>query len=267
MENNVSQDYAPHIVGNVVSFLGKGLFDDVRRRLSSRRQEQRGDCFLDQSRELLRKNLKLMPFKTQEVICDEYDKVREMKECLENESTSILGFQKLRTATKFKHLAKQTYQGIKKASDKVIDDDLMAHRKEAKRGPQVAPGNTFATRSIQSNPFTDSHAIISQLTNESVNDLNAVEMKRYDAEATGEAAAVKDEWAKKTNGSPLTTRTASQSGAPGAAVDLSVHREDGTSSHLVSTPSPGNRTSEDAETRTSFSVAPTETPQVGPSGQ
>jgi len=61
---------------------------------------------------------------------------------------------------------------------------------------------------------------------------------------------------------------ASQSGAPGAAVAMSVHhQEDGTSSHLVSTPSASGRTNEDAKTRTSLSAAPTEASQVGPSGQ
>ncbi|KAH9959173.1 hypothetical protein BC827DRAFT_1384777 [Russula dissimulans] len=135
----------------------------------------------------------------------------------------------------------------------------MSQIAEATHEPQVAPGNTFGTTSTHSNPFTDSHAI-SSLTNVSVNDLTAVEMTTYEREATGEAAAVLKLEKKDASTQYVVTTfpteifrgdradKASQSGAPGAAVAMSVHQEDGTSSHLVSTPSPSSRTNEDGKT-------------------
>ncbi|KAH9959170.1 hypothetical protein BC827DRAFT_1214630 [Russula dissimulans] len=249
MENNFSRVYAPHIVGSVVSVAGNVFGKGLVNYISPRRQEQRGDYYADQSRGLLEQDFKIIPPDNRKSVFDEYDRVLERKEHLENHSfPGFPSFQKLSTAKEYKRLAKQTYHKAKRESEKARDNNLRIQMAGATRDPQVKPGNTIATTSTHSNPFTNSHAI-SQLTNESVDGLTAVEMTRYDAEATGEAAAVKGAsgWPKKTNGSPLTSRPASQSGAPGAAVDLSVHREDGTSSHLVLTPSPGDRTNEDGE--------------------
>jgi len=251
MENDFST-YAPHLVGSAAQVTGnlfvKVLFDDFRKRFSPRRQEQRGDDFMDQTREILQTRLGFIPFDQQGPILRDYEKLRETRQRLGNESTSVLGFKKrLDKATEYKRSSRETYWTIKSASDTAIDNNLVARMTQntSTRGLQVAPRNTFGTTSTHSNPFTDSHAI-SQLTNESVNDLNAVAMTPYETEG---------ERAKKTNR------------PPGVAAAPSVHRENGTSSHLVSTPSPGDRTNKDAETRTGFSVAPTETPQVGPSGQ
>jgi len=131
MEHNFSQDYAPHIVGSVFSvtgnLLGRSLIDGLRKRFSPRCQEQRGDYFKDQSRELLQKHLNIIPSDQQLTISDNYaqfvykihttqsidslrrDRMRTKKQNLEKHKAGILGFQKLRTATEYKRLSKETY--------------------------------------------------------------------------------------------------------------------------------------------------------------
>jgi len=77
MENDFLQNSAPHIVGSVIqvtgNLLGRTLIDDLRKRLSPRRQEERGDHFMDQSRELLQKHLKRIPADQQRAIRRSYD--------------------------------------------------------------------------------------------------------------------------------------------------------------------------------------------------
>jgi len=294
MENDF-ENYAPHIVGSVIqvtgNLVGRTLIDDLRKRLSPRRQVERGDYFRDQSRELLQRHLTRLPAHQKRAIRRDYNQVRATKQRLEDDSLSASNFwdwdwkfQKLRTATKYKRLSKETYLIIRKASGEAIDDNLdnlMAQIDEATRVPQVAPGNTFGTTSTLSNPFTDAHAA---LKNVSVNDLNAVEMTTYETETTGEAAVVLKLDMNNRDASTRhvvatfptviftgdrTDQGASQFVAP--KVSLSVHCEDGTSSHLVSTPlphlSPGDRTNENTETRAVPSVTPAEEFQVGSSGQ
>jgi len=237
----------PHVVGGVVqvtgTLLGRGLIEGVLKHVSPRRQEERGDYFMERSRDLLKANLEVIPPDEQENIRDDYNQVRELKQRLRG--NSVTGLERLSTAKEYKRLSKQTHREIQRASGEAIDKNLMAQI-PTKRGSQVAPGHTFA--STYSNPFTESHAISSS-TNVSVNDLNPVEMSRRE---TGDRAD-----------------KASQSVG---TVALS-EQEDGTSSHLVSTPpphiSPSDCTNEDAETRAVSSVTPIETLQVasGPLGQ
>lgn len=156
---------------------------------------------------------------------------------------------------------------------------------KATRRPGVGLGNdvpTDSTAPTKSNPFTDSHQI-SKLTDIPVNDLDEVEMTTYESKATGEGAVILDLHSRNGPTQHIVStfptvvfsddtadEEASRSVAPEAAA-LTVHREDGTSPLIVSTPlpylSPSNRTDKDAETWTISSFAPTELFHDGPSGQ
>jgi len=78
MENNFSQSYGPPIVGGVVQvtgeLLGRSLIDHLRNRFSPRCQEQRGDFYMDKSRDLLSKHLKIIPSNNKKLINEEYDR-------------------------------------------------------------------------------------------------------------------------------------------------------------------------------------------------
>jgi len=77
MADNFTQNIAPQVVGSVVQvtgdLFGKTLVDDLRKRWSPRRQEERGDHFMDQSRDLLQKHLEIIPPAQKESIGADYD--------------------------------------------------------------------------------------------------------------------------------------------------------------------------------------------------
>jgi len=287
MANSSSQNYAPEIVGAVLEVsahvLGRSVMDSLRGHFSTRSQKQLGDSFLDESRKLLQKHLDLLEFNTQNTIRRHYDQVRELKQKVENSDGSR--WHQLHQARKYERLSQKTFKIIKVASDNAIDDSLMDQIEKATRRPGVGLGNdvpTDSTAPTKSNPFTDSHQI-SKLTDIPVNDLDEVEMTTYESKATGEGAVILDLHSRNGPTQHIVStfptvvfsddtadEEASRSVAPEAAA-LTVHREDGTSPLIVSTPlpylSPSNRTDKDAETWTISSFAPTELFHDGPSGQ
>jgi len=71
MTNNNVQTQAPGtgVTVNVSSHLiGRSLIDDLRRSVSISDQEDLGDDFMDQSRELLEKHMSLMELRTQQLV-------------------------------------------------------------------------------------------------------------------------------------------------------------------------------------------------------
>ncbi|KAI9461052.1 hypothetical protein F5148DRAFT_1215944 [Russula earlei] len=183
MANNVSQGRAPEIVVGVVKVtgpVGRSLIDTLWDNLSTDRQRQQGDYYMDLSRGLLQRHLKLIQIKTQFIIRGLYDEVQQSKGRLNNNSGSKIS--RLILARKYRKVSEHTYMFIKDASDRVIDNNLMVEFPEATNGSGVRPENDVGTDSFataQSNLFSDSR-VGSTLT---VNDLGEIEIH----EGTGDA--------------------------------------------------------------------------------
>jgi len=108
--------------------------------------------------------------------------------------------------------------------------------------PPTAPGSGSGsgpeTSTVRSNPFSDSHAMLSEV---SVNNLDRVEMSTYQEETTDEAAVVFDLVAQDesvqhvvaTFSTQAFTGDRTDAGAPEAPAALSLHREDGSSPRFI----------------------------------
>jgi len=72
MANNDSSKNAPEVVGVSVEvsghLIGRSVIDDLRRSLTASGQEQKGDEYMDHSREILQKHLRLIEPDTQRII-------------------------------------------------------------------------------------------------------------------------------------------------------------------------------------------------------
>ena len=79
MSNNISQNYAPKLIGVVVDVaggvIGRSLIDSLRKSFTSSRQVQRGDYFMDQSRVLLQNHLQLIELNDQNIIHRTYERL------------------------------------------------------------------------------------------------------------------------------------------------------------------------------------------------
>ncbi|KAI9461051.1 hypothetical protein F5148DRAFT_1150649 [Russula earlei] len=188
MANNFTQYYAPQIVGDALKISGYSigicLLSGVRKNLTIRGQERRGDRDVEQSRELLQKNFTLIPPRMQKAILEQYRDVQGMKGKPENYGGPK--FRKFLQARDYRRLSKDTYKTIKNASDKAIDDTFEAQVADTLRKPRGEPEDNFGTASTQSNPFTDSHAI-STRTDAAVSEVDIVEMTTFESSPTGEA--------------------------------------------------------------------------------
>jgi hypothetical protein len=178
-----SHDTSPQLVTGIYEvsdvFLGRGLVDSIKDSFPSGRK-RRGDFNMNRSRNLLQQHLQKLPLSDQHFIREKFDEAREAKAKLARCSR----FQKLFKALEYEKISKYTFQIIEDASQRAIDNGLMAQISEAMG---EGAGSTTTTR----NPFTDSHAI-STLTDIDVRNLDRVEMETYRSKATGEAAVVLD---------------------------------------------------------------------------
>jgi len=266
MSNNFSQNYAPQIAGSVVAevaggLIGKNLIDSLRKRFTSSSQVQRGDHFMDQSRALLQDHLQMIERHEQSTIHRNYEELRKVKEELNSHDGSK--FQKFLKAREYKRVSKETYMFVKDASDRGRDNHYMNQLAEATRppptppptppgsgsgsGPETGPpptppgsgsGSGPETSTVWSNPFSDSHAMLSEV---SVNNLDRVEMSTYQEETTDEAAVVLDLVAEDesvqhvvaTFSTQAFTGDRTDAEAPEAPAALSLHREDGSSPRFI----------------------------------
>jgi len=253
----------------------------VKTSLSISDQEELGDDFMDQCRDLLQRHLNLIELHTQGMIREKIIDVRRIRDELENHSGH--NFRKLLKAREYRRLSRRTFKIIKRVSDRAVEDSLLAQIVGATQGPGVAPegqggpgggggggpGNNLGTATTHSDPFSDSHAR-STLTDIHIDDFDEMELSTFGNEDRSEGATVIDLIRR---GAPTqhivgTFTTDVFSGdrtgreALGAAA-LSIHRDDGTSPRLVQTPlpflSPGDHRNQDAETHTISSVSPSET--------
>ncbi|KAH9973634.1 hypothetical protein BJV74DRAFT_864166 [Russula compacta] len=236
MANSFSQTYAPEIVegtAHVAGYLlGRSLVDGIRSIFNTGGHVDKGDSYMDQSRDLLERHLQLLNLKQQNRILKNISSV---KEDLEDPSGSVI--KRHLAARKYRRWSKKTYKVIKRASDRARDDP-----------------------STLTDPFSDSHAM-SMLTDVAVNDLDQVEMSTYQSEDTRDAAIVWNLHNRDASTQHLVATVSTEvfsgdrtdSEAPAA---LSLHKEDGSTPNLVVTSfnvSTYQRTDE-AETRTISTV-------------
>jgi len=269
MSNNFSQNYGPELAGTAVEvaggLIGKSLIDSLRKSFTSSSQVQRGDYFMDQSRVLLQNHLQLIQRQDKTKIHRKYQRLRKVKEGLDNHDGSK--FQKFLKARKYRRVSKETYEIIKDASDRGIDNHLMNQIAEATRldPPGSGSGSGPETSTVGSDPFSDSHGI-SRISEVSVNDLDRIEMSTYHVDTTDRAAIVLDLVAQDESvqhvvatfsteafSGDRTDSGASQSIAPEAPAALSLHQDDGSSPRLIAASIPDvseEREDEQAETCT-----------------
>ncbi|KAI0299136.1 hypothetical protein B0F90DRAFT_1668778 [Multifurca ochricompacta] len=250
-------------------------------------QIEQGDHYMDLSRDLLEKHLQLMLLNDQTAIRHTFtscfdevqcDRARDAKKKLGKENSSQI--KGIFQARKYRHLSRETFKIVKKASDRIRDDLLMDQIKKATSGSSFATSEARAAGSIPRNPFTDSHAIstLSTLTDVAVGDLDSVEMSTYQSEATGEAAVVLDLYGQDASRQQVvatfpselfsgywTDGEAFESESPGEAVlALSSHQQDGSTQYVeVTSPQtipPDHRINQDG---TIYSL--TQTDILGPS--
>ena len=82
MANEVSQNYVPeYLLGGTVDvevtgpLVGRSLFNGLRRKFSTSGQIEKGDYFMDRSRELLRRHLQLIRADEQVAIRKQFDEL------------------------------------------------------------------------------------------------------------------------------------------------------------------------------------------------
>ncbi|KAF8494121.1 hypothetical protein F5888DRAFT_1718773 [Russula emetica] len=235
--------------------VGSNLIDSLRRTFTIDSQMEQGDNFMDRSLNLLENHLQLMLLREQNTIRERYIEARDLKHELHSDDYNGSPFQRFFKAREYKRLSKKAYKVIKIASDRVREDPLFMETTQP-HGGQSGSGPGIASK--PRNPFTDSHAVISTLTDVDVNNLDQVEMSTYQEEATNGAAVVLDFVArdKSVQHVVATFPTEASSGdrtdreAPAA---ISLHRDDGSSPRFIAASPPDvsdQRADGQAETRT-----------------
>lgn len=80
MANEVSLNNVPnYLLGGTIDvevispLVGRSIFDGLRRKLSTSGQMEKGDYFMDRSRELLRRHLQLIELEEQDTIRQKFD--------------------------------------------------------------------------------------------------------------------------------------------------------------------------------------------------
>jgi len=211
MPDNNNTSLGPEIVGGVLEvashLVGKHIVDSLRKNFTGDGKTQRGDFYMDRSRELLQTHLEVMDRKDRTTLRQQYKKATDLKKKLESGSDSR--FQRFRLAIEYKRLSKETYVIAVSASNRAVDYNLLNQMDEAVHETDDAQSIAESLRSTHSNPFTDSHAVSSTLSDVNVGDLNQVDVEAYQSEVTGEAAVV-----------------------------LGLHRQDASTQHIVATFSP-----------------------------
>jgi len=274
MANDIPQKskYTPIGVEGVVEvnahLVGSSLIDSLRRTFTIEGKMEQGDYFMDRSMDLLEKHLQLMEFSEQSAIRIRYLKAQVLKHELHSESDDYnhgIPFQKFFEARRYQRLSKKTFEIVKLASDRIRENPLINQLVEATQPHGGQSGSGPGIASTQSNPFTDSHAAISTLTNVSVDDLNRVEMSTFREEATNDGAVVLGLVARDESVQHLVAtfpaealsgdRTDNEASQPTASepAAISLHRDDGSSPRLITASIPdvsGQGVDEQGETRT-----------------
>lgn len=77
MANKLSKNHASESFGGVIDvdgpLIGRSIIDGLRTKFSASGQLQRGDYFMDRSRELLRKHLQLMEVREQDIVRKKFE--------------------------------------------------------------------------------------------------------------------------------------------------------------------------------------------------
>lgn len=210
-----SPDIAPQVINSFYEvssvFLGKGLVASFKSSLTSGRI-QHGDFVMSRSRNLLQQYLRVLPLEEQKFIRRKFDEAKVAKEKVERDNITLL--QKFIFAMDYEKIAEYTFKVIERASNRAIDDGLMAQISSAigeEAGPQPPPTGPLPTgphppptgpllpsvrpqpptvgpSTLYRNPFTS----LSTSTDVNVHDLELVKMEAYRSRVTGEAAVVLD---------------------------------------------------------------------------
>ncbi|KAH9017274.1 hypothetical protein EDB84DRAFT_1522173 [Lactarius hengduanensis] len=206
-----SHDISPQVVNGFFEvssiYLGRGLVAGIKNSFTGGRI-RRGDFDMTRSRNLLKQHLRQLPLEDQHFIRQKFDEAREAKAKLGRDDISQ--FQKFILAMRYEKVAEYTFKIIESASNRLIDDGLMAQISEA-----AGEGAGHTT----SNPFTDSHAI-SVLNDVNVHNLDHVRLETYRSTVTGEAAVVMD-----LHGRDASTQQVFANFSPETIVGDVTHRE------------------------------------------
>jgi len=207
--------------------VGKGLLDIIRNSFTGGKIRS-GDYYFSRTRTMIQQHYPGLPFNDQNAIHFEFAKVLGVQEELEDAHGTVL--QRYARARKYKRISKNTFKIVERASNRAVNNNLMAQFSDALGeggGPQPLPGPT-GTTSTHTDPFGDAHAVPT-LTDIDIGNVNQMEMTTFESETTGEAAVI-----------------------------LELHGRDGSTQEVVATfpleLRAGNRADEGAETRTVSSI-------------
>jgi len=113
---------------------GEVLIDRLRKSLTTVKIRD-ADKFNDQTRDLLQQYLELMPLSKQQTIGSQLDEMDRLEQNLEDARSP---FQKLFLVWKYKRISKETYLIVKKASNRLVNDQIK-ERIRAATDPQRWP--------------------------------------------------------------------------------------------------------------------------------
>ncbi|KAH8978652.1 hypothetical protein EDB92DRAFT_549349 [Lactarius akahatsu] len=181
-----SPDYSPHIINGIhevaSQHVGKAIVNIIRNCFPSGKIRS-GNYYLRRSHTMILQYFLQLEVEDQDTIHREFVITADMKEKLEDGKRSV--FKRFSLAKDYERVAKNLFIIVESASHRAASKNLMAQISEAiaARAPQLGTTTTL------SDPFSDSHAA-STLTDIDVGNLNQLEVSTYHSEARGEAAVV-----------------------------------------------------------------------------
>lgn len=199
MSDSSPTDYGAELAGGVFEvasqFINQKIVEAIRKNFSGDGKKQRGDFYMDQSRELLQMHFQEIQRKDKQHILRMFTRVRDVQ--LKMDDANMSGVQRFFKTMDYKRLSKLTYKIVVKASNRGLDDNIM-HQMADDIGETVDPqaqaqstsNNLQSTQTAASDPFADSHRAESVLSEVDTSNVSQVDVETYQSEATGDRAVL-----------------------------------------------------------------------------
>jgi len=204
MADNSRTNYGLEITGYIFKVashrIGKAIVDILRENFTGDGKMQRGDFYMNQSRELLRRHLEIIRRDDKPIIQEKYADARVIQTKLEGIRGSRL--KRFFTAMEYKRLCKGAYKMVEKASNRAVD--LMNQMDEAMHETDDSQSTSESLQSTHSNLFfSDSSSMSSDVP---VSGLSQIAVEAHQSQVTRDTAIV-----------------------------LGLHRQDASTQHIIAT--------------------------------
>lgn len=197
MSDSSPTDYGAELAGGVFElasqFINQKIVEIIRKNFSNDGKRQRGDFYMDQSRELFQEHSQIIELDDKHNILRMFRSVRDVRIKMDN--ANISGIQRFLNSVDYKRLSKRTYKIVVKASNRGLNNNFMDQITDdigetVDPQAQSAPNNLQSTQTAASDSFAGSHEAGSVLDEVDTSGVKQMDVETYESEATGDTAVL-----------------------------------------------------------------------------